>query len=42
MALNEVLENLINFEVYKEGTSRLIGMAKIKLPDIEHLTTTIK
>ena len=42
MAIKDVPQVLNNFEVYKSGTNRLYGMAKIKLPSLEHLSTEIK
>lgn len=42
MTINDVPQVLNNFEVFKSGTSRLYGMAKIKLPSLEHLSTEIK
>lgn len=40
--INETVWNIINAEVYREGTNRLMGEAKITLPEINFLTTDIK
>jgi len=42
MAKNLIPDKLANFKVYLEGKTDLLGMADLTLPNIEHLTETIK
>ena len=41
MAVNEIIQQTVNYEVYVEG-SRYLGTASVDLPDINYLTNEIK